>query len=324
MNNYFSNPVGSLQERFQSRGITPQYKLVQAQGASHAPTFSVKVILGDLSTTGSGNSKKQAKDTAARAMLGKLDSIVTASVTQTPVLPVEDVDCGNSVGALQEFCVKHGHPFPTYDLGMVGGQPHLMDFSVLCRVGKFRESGAGGTKKDAKRQSAQKMINKLKCLVSNDSEAPRTDMDMPQIAEDMLVTLEVETLNSRYSQEVSNWEIKFPDGLLLMSSLKESKGDYMAMLEELGREQKFVVTCVEVEEKCDDNSTQTQCLLQLSTVPVIVCHVAMTDTKTARNEAARWAINYLQIVTKENFLGEELGESQDEGGNNWDCGQGEN
>ena len=33
------------QERFQSRGITPQYRVVQAEGASHAPTFSFQVAL---------------------------------------------------------------------------------------------------------------------------------------------------------------------------------------------------------------------------------------------------------------------------------------
>ena len=58
---YETNPVGALQERFQSRGITPQYRVVQAEGASHAPTFSFQAILGDLTATGSGSSKKQAK-----------------------------------------------------------------------------------------------------------------------------------------------------------------------------------------------------------------------------------------------------------------------
>ena len=39
-------------------------------------TFSnveLQVILGDLTSTGSGSSKKQAKHAAARAMLDKLD-----------------------------------------------------------------------------------------------------------------------------------------------------------------------------------------------------------------------------------------------------------
>ena len=40
------------------------------------------------------------------------------------------------------------------------------------------------------------------------------------------------------------------------------------MLGELGKEQKFEVTYVEVEEKNDDD--QIQCLVQLSTLPVAV------------------------------------------------------
>ena len=58
---YETNPVGALQERFQSRGITPQYRVVQAKGASQPPTFSCQVILGNLTATGSGNGKKEAK-----------------------------------------------------------------------------------------------------------------------------------------------------------------------------------------------------------------------------------------------------------------------
>ena len=68
---------------------------------------------------------------------------------------------GNTVGALQELCVKKGYPMPTYDLGAVGGQPHQRNFSIVCVVGKLREAGAGGSKKDAKREAAQKMIDKV-------------------------------------------------------------------------------------------------------------------------------------------------------------------
>ena len=99
----------------------------------------LKVILGDLTSTGSGSSKKQAKHAAARAMLDKLDGRVPAQDGQTPLPPVADTAngpqapgeehpqgahnltdphiAGNTVGALQELCVKHGYPMPTYDLG---------------------------------------------------------------------------------------------------------------------------------------------------------------------------------------------------------------
>ena len=45
------------------------------------------------------------------------------------------------------------------------------------------------------------------------------------------------------------------------------------MLGELGKEQKFEVTYVEVEEKNDDD--QIQCLVQLSTLPVAVSWIKL-------------------------------------------------
>ena len=48
------------------------------------------MILGDLTATGSGSSKKQAKHRAARAMLDKLDGRVPAQDGQTPLPPVTD------------------------------------------------------------------------------------------------------------------------------------------------------------------------------------------------------------------------------------------
>jgi hypothetical protein len=37
---------------------------------------------------------------------------------------------GNTVGSLQELCVKHGYPMPTYAMGPVGGQPHQRNFAM--------------------------------------------------------------------------------------------------------------------------------------------------------------------------------------------------
>ena len=43
MSNYESNPVGALQERFQSRGIVPTFQIIQSEGASHCPIFTYQV-----------------------------------------------------------------------------------------------------------------------------------------------------------------------------------------------------------------------------------------------------------------------------------------
>jgi len=313
--NYETNPVGALQERFQSRGITPQYRVVQAEGLSHAPTFSFQVILGDLTATGTGSSKKQAKHAAARAMLDKLDGRVPAQDGQTPLPPVTENGTGpqapgNTVGALQELCVKHGYPMPTYDLGTVGGQPHLRNFTIMCCVGTMRESGCRGSKKDAKREAAQKMIDKLKSMGQNGAPVKASEVTGTEIDEEMLnkmSTMKVETLNSSASQKVASFYRKLQSAgggslaKLHVTSLKGKNSDYVAMLGELGKEQKFEVTYVEVEEKNDDD--QIQCLVQLSTLPVAVCYGVGIDTKTANNDAARNALNYLKMMTKRTVQG---------------------
>ena len=43
-----------------------------------------------------------------------------------------------------------------------------------CTVGKMKENGTGGSKKDAKREAAQKMIDKLKTLGQNRAEQVNT------------------------------------------------------------------------------------------------------------------------------------------------------
>ena len=43
MSNSETNPVGALQERFQSRGVAPEFELIQSEGASHCPIFTYKV-----------------------------------------------------------------------------------------------------------------------------------------------------------------------------------------------------------------------------------------------------------------------------------------
>ena len=171
------------------------------------------MILGDLTATGSGSSKKQAKHTAARAMLDKLDGRVPAQDGQTPLPPVSDgangpQSPGNTVGGLQELCVKHGYPMPTYDLGAVGGQPHMRNFTLMCCVGKLRETGTGGSKKDAKREAAQKMIDKLKTMGPNGGPASVSDVTNQEVDEELLnkmSTMKVETLNSASSQKVASF-----------------------------------------------------------------------------------------------------------------------
>jgi len=310
MSNYETNPVGALQERFQSRGITPIYRVVQAEGASHAPTFSFQVILGELTSTGTGSRKKQAKHAAARAMLDKLDGRVPAQDGQQPLPPLPDTNGsqapGNKVGGLQELCVKHGFPMPTYSMGVVGGQPHQRNFAITCTVGKIKENGAGGSKKDAKREAAQKMIDKLKSLGSNGPEQVELSVEDEELINKMS-NVKVETLTTEASEKVAAFykNLQNSSGKCLIklhaTPLSSRNNDYSGLLEEISKEHKFEVTYVEVEEKTEEG--EVQCLVQISTLPVAVCYAVGKDYNKAKIEAARMALNYLKMMTKKTQRG---------------------
>jgi RISC-loading complex subunit TARBP2 len=298
MSNYETNPIGALQERFQSRGITPTYRVVQADGASHAPTFAFQVILGDITATGTGSSKKQAKHNAARAMLDKLDGRVPAQDGQLPLPEVSDTNGSqaptNMVGALQEVCVKQGFPMPTYTMGQGGNnQPHQRNFVMICTVGKLKENGQGGSKKDAKREAAQKMIDKLKALGPAEQVA----------VDDISGGIKIETLTNEASEKVAGFykTLQNSSGSCLSklhkATLKMGKGvNYIGMLEDLSKEQSFEVTYVDIEDKTEDG--ETQCLVQISTLPVAVCYGVGKDLDKAKTEAARYALYYLRMMSK--------------------------
>lgn len=69
---------------------------------------------------------------------------------------------GNTIGQLQELCVREGYPMPTYDLSSVDGQPHQRNFKITVSVGDMTNNGEGTSKKDAKRDAAAKMIEDIR------------------------------------------------------------------------------------------------------------------------------------------------------------------
>merc|ERR1712015_317338 len=128
------NPIGRLQEDYQSLGV-PSYITLGFTGASHAPTFTIQVTLGDLNAMANGSSKKVAKHGAAQAMLHLLkqtkpNQTTTPSPDQSSISDAtqkvqQTLVSGNCVGALQELCTKRFLPLPKYDLEHRPGCLHL-------------------------------------------------------------------------------------------------------------------------------------------------------------------------------------------------------
>ena len=193
-------PVSLLQELYVRRGQTPKYDLVQIEGAVHEPTFKYRVTIGEFVATGCGQSKKKAKHSAAKAILEKLIGAQNSGKAgagqptipdlATEILsPYDDGIQGNPVGVLQEMCMSRRWPPPTYDLNHEEGLPHERSFTIHCIIGKeviqgqreclridfvegrHTETGAGKSKKLAKRQAANKMIKKLRELPAENEDA---------------------------------------------------------------------------------------------------------------------------------------------------------
>lgn len=83
---------------------------------------------------------------------------------------------------------------------------------------------------------------------------------------------------------------------LQVTCLSNSNINYIQFLQEIAGEQQFEVTYVDIDEKT--YSGQSQCLVQLSTLPVAVCQGCGKNSKEAQASAARNALEYLKIMTK--------------------------
>jgi len=268
-------PVSVLQELLSRRGTTPKYELVQVEGAIHEPTFRYRVTVADVVAMGIGRSKKEAKHAAAKNVLDKLIgqadpnmmNSMSNSINEQQLLtgnmvsPYEDKIGGNPIGLLQELCMSRRWPPPTYQTEHEEGLPHERQFTIACLVFKFKEIGMGKSKKLAKRQAANKMWSKLK-------------------------DLSVETNNISFSLEDDDETVV----------LKSPGFNYVQFLQEIASEQQFEVTYVDIEEK--SITGKYQCLVQLSTLPVAVCHGSGTSSKEAQTVAAHNALEYLKIMTK--------------------------
>lgn len=160
--------------------------------------YSIRVSLDVLSYSlidhfysaiGAGKSKKEAKHSAAKALIDKLTG-VSLSVSElsntlngnieygqfidfnfafffnhpTTIPNSSDLNSsldsnvfGNPIGWLQELCTARRWPPPMYENELELGLPHERQFTIACVVSKYREVGQGKSKKIAKRLAAHKM-----------------------------------------------------------------------------------------------------------------------------------------------------------------------
>ena len=224
---------------------------------------------------------------------------------------------GNTIGQLQELCVRKGIPMPIYDVASMEGQPHQRSFGVVVRVGKLQMKGEGTSKKDAKRSAAAQMVHLLKTenidvppmkeqtKAELDSSVTK-DVDEDDIIDedlaDRVQKIKLETVSLKDSEKITKFYKSLQDKqcyklyMLHKNPLNVKNTDYKTILSQLGQELQFDVTHVDLDEKSEDGQVQT--LVQISSFPVAVCFGKGRDKERAEQDAAKNALNYLKIMTK--------------------------
>ena len=158
---------------------------MQHVGESHCQNFTIEVRFGEYSAEGMAANKKLAKHEAAKNMLALIrgqnesenkvqakteTSIITRkTIDETDLKPSagNKVHTGNKIGDLQEFCMGRVIGMPNYIDGETTGPPHMRCFTMICVVGNAHRVGAGGTKKEAKRQAAGAVLEELSTPAEN-------------------------------------------------------------------------------------------------------------------------------------------------------------
>ncbi|XP_058177370.1 RISC-loading complex subunit tarbp2-like [Anopheles ziemanni] len=307
--NNMKTPKTALQELL-NRGITPQYNLIQVEGAVHEPTFRYRVSYQDKDAMGTGKSKKEAKHAAARALIDKL-AVTQENLANHNTPGGEEEPSGNPIVWLQKMCIARSWPSPLYEMEMEEVLPHERQFTIACVVLKYHEVGEGKSKKIAKRQAAQKMWQRLQDQPLEPSQTMQLLDDDGN--EELRPTgiggrfadpkdAGIPSLTTAHSQKVSHFHkaLKSRSGEALTKlkqiNLNDRSINFKALLDDIANEQRFEVTYVDIDEKT--HSGMYQCLLQLSTLPVAVCHGTGKTILDAQMHAARNSLEYLKIMPR--------------------------
>nr|XP_004226748.1 RISC-loading complex subunit tarbp2 [Ciona intestinalis] len=283
----FKTPVSTLQEYCQKLSKTPQYDLTALEGRAHQPQFVYRCMVGDVTATGQGGSKKIAKHAAAEAVLKTLTNGLVEPESFPDVMETSaveygrDVDDTNPVGSLQELVVARGWRLPEYALAHETGPAHKKEFIICCTVESFKEYGSGSAKKHAKRLAAANMFTKI--------------MNLPPEAKETVTNQSREAKNKIGLNEICNsvgekqnfFHVRFAN----------CDQNPCQVLEELANKHSFDAVYKDIEQTTVNGDRQ--CLLEVSTQPPCVLHGRGKSLNQSHSDAAVNALEYLTIFGNE-------------------------
>nr|CAB3266815.1 RISC-loading complex subunit tarbp2-like [Phallusia mammillata] len=284
----FKTPISVLQEYCQKLGKTPRYDLTALEGRAHQPQFVYRCMVGDVTATGQGGSKKQAKHAAAEAVFKALTAGLLPDETnqvddnQNNLHVVRHVakesDENNPVGALQETVVARGWRLPEYTLAHETGPAHKKEFIICCTVESFKEYGSGSAKKHAKRIAASNMYNKI--------------LNLPPEAKDNVTNQSREAKSKVALHELAN---SLGERLVLSEVAVNSNHKPCELLDSLAKDHNFEVIYKDID--CKTIKGQQQCIIELTTQPLSVVHGCGDSLWEAYSSAASSALYFIKLFT---------------------------
>ncbi|XP_006866749.1 PREDICTED: interferon-inducible double-stranded RNA-dependent protein kinase activator A [Chrysochloris asiatica] len=274
-------PIQVLHEYGMKTKNIPVYECERSD--AHMSTFTFKVTVGNVTCKGEGTSKKLAKHRAAEAAINILKA--SASIcfaVPDPSMPdpsKQPKNQLNPIGSLQELAIHRGWRLPEYTLSQEGGPVHKREYTTICRLESFMETGKGASKKQAKRNAAEK------CLAKFSNISPDNHASLANLGHSLGCTLH--SLRNSPGEKIN---------LLKKSLLNIPNMDYIQQLGEIAKEQGFNIAYLDIEEL--SASGQYQCLAELSTSPITVCYGSGISNGNAQNDAAHNALQYLKIMAE--------------------------
>uniref|UniRef100_A0A667XIG9 TAR (HIV) RNA binding protein 2 n=1 Tax=Myripristis murdjan TaxID=586833 RepID=A0A667XIG9_9TELE len=282
-------PISLLQEYGTRIGKTPVYDLLKAEGQAHQPNFTFRVSVGEISCTGQGPSKKAAKHKAAEAALKMLKGGFGGPAGVG--VGVEGFIGGCTT--ISELVVQKGWRLPEYTVTQESGPAHRKEFTMTCRVERFVEIGSGTSKKLAKRNAAAKMLSRIHDVPVD----LRTSNDADTEEDTFTMHMGSRAESGKCKGFGCTWDsLRNSAGEKILQLRSHPLGDsnFCSLLSDLSEEQRFDVSYLDLEER--SLSGLCQCLVELSTQPITVCHGFAPSTDAARANAAHNALQYLKIM----------------------------
>ncbi|KAF0754994.1 interferon-inducible double-stranded RNA-dependent protein kinase activator A [Aphis craccivora] len=290
--------VSQLENTMAKKGKTVKYNMIPVVFLFPYKMYTYNAKCGEIITYGYGSSRFEAIDDAANKFLEKLASISEIDDhlgTNSPCLKINEEKnytasneqgmFTNFIGKLQnEICVARGWSLPKYEYfqgieGEYNNKERL--HTVICSAGPYESKGVGKTKKIAKQQAAQLLIEQ------NNSNQHTSCSNVEYVTHEMF-----EIVDNRGFNQLLSSKKNLMQKLKKCNSLDGLNMSAFEFLEKLAEQERLSIKY----KPCKKDCCQVEMNLKIGKdKPIMVCLNTGKTNEEAKNTAAKTALEYLHL-----------------------------